>query len=325
LHRVAKETSAESLTKPVSGRWCPAPLLQQIPFDSRVPIERNYHMPFGFEVKSLRSLVLLDKSYLQAVSRAQLEYYCSQGSVVPFVSDVLMRELLRTVDLDSGRVQSLRKLYSVQQYLWVAPAVGEMLRFEAQNREPASLSMRPKTLTLTPEKLPSGELRFTLSRTDRLNIKRRTRDTLSELPGLLAAWRTLGTNPAIYGAKPSEIPAILSRIALAVRNDPALIRQNFANIKHKDFPPPELIDENWAYFRWVQVFLLSGLDYFQKYGSTVEPNRQKVMNERLDLDYTITALLLGSLASCDRTMKERFRFLRPDGRLLPDPLKKKAN
>jgi hypothetical protein len=141
----------------------------------------------------------------------------------------------------------------------------------------------------------------------------------------LAAWKSLGAHPGIRDAKPSEIKEILKDIALAIRNDPTFIRENFANIKHKDFPPPELIDENWAYFRWVQVYLLAGLDHFQKYGPKVEPHRQKLMNERFDLDYTITALLLGGLASCDRTMKERFRFLRPNGHLLPDPLKKKAS
>jgi len=61
-------------------------------------------MPFGFEKKLLgRSLVLLDKSYLQAVSGPHLEYL--SGDRVFFISDVLLYELLRAVD--KGRTRSL--------------------------------------------------------------------------------------------------------------------------------------------------------------------------------------------------------------------------
>ena len=70
----------------------------------------------------------------------------------------------------------------------------------------------------------------------------------------------------------------------------------------------------------IQVYLIAGLDFFGSYGLKALPNQEKLLHERLDLDYTILALLVGGLASCDKRIKQRFKFLRPKGFLLPGPV-----
>jgi hypothetical protein len=62
--------------------------------------------------------------------------------------------------------------------------------------------------------------------------------------------------------------------------------------------------------------LLAGLDYFASYGSKAEPSRGKLMNEILDLEYLILALVVGGLASREKRMIERFKLLRRDGIVL---------
>ncbi|HXR24308.1 MAG TPA: hypothetical protein VN742_03025, partial [Candidatus Binataceae bacterium] len=75
-------------------------------------------------------------------------------------------------------------------------------------------------------------------------------------------------------------------------------------------------DEDWAFFRWIQVQLLGGLDFFASYGLEKIPNREKLLHELLDLDYLLSALLVGGLACRETRFLERFKLLRPDGVVL---------
>jgi len=40
-----------------------------------------------------------------------------------------------------------------------------------------------------------------------------------------------------------------------------------------------MIGEEWAFFRWIQVHLLAGLDYFASYGVKTEPSREKLTQQ----------------------------------------------
>jgi hypothetical protein len=62
--------------------------------------------------------------------------------------------------------------------------------------------------------------------------------------------------------------------------------------------------------------LLGGLEFYESYGVATPFKRDKIFNELIDLDYLLAALLVGGLASRDKTMVRRFKFLRPDGFVL---------
>jgi hypothetical protein len=50
--------------------------------------------------------------------------------------------------------------------------------------------------------------------------------------------------------------------------------------------------------------------------AATKPNEESMLHELLDLDYLISALLVGGLACRETRFVERFRFLRPDGVIL---------
>jgi hypothetical protein len=194
-----------------------------------------------------------------------------------------------------------------------------MLRFEAMNRQPASLFMGVQPIKFTPEERAAGRSRFGLTPEEKIEVQKRNEDISARARKLSEIWKELGEHPSLRDASPAELPEVIKTISQNVRDERSLVRANFANIMHKDFPSAELIDENWAYFRWMQVYILAVLEYFRSYGTKSIPKQDKLENEVLDLDYTITAILLGGLASRDDAMKRRFRFLRPDGYLQPGP------
>ncbi len=78
-----------------------------------------------------------------------------------------------------------------------------------------------------------------------------------------------------------------------------------------------IITEKWAYFKYIQIFLLSALGLFPKLNNIDEITYNKLENEYFDCDYLFFACLFGALASFDKEMRERFKLLRPDGVLLP--------
>jgi hypothetical protein len=76
------------------------------------------------------------------------------------------------------------------------------------------------------------------------------------------------------------------------------MRGFYANHRHADFPSPELLDEEWTFFRWIQVQLLAGLDSIGRHGVDAKPNQESMLHELLDLDYLISAFLsVGSRAA----------------------------
>jgi hypothetical protein len=140
------------------------------------------------------------------------------------------------------------------------------------------------------------------------------------VPKIIKIWRDdLGSMPPLKGVRQMELPEKLAALEREILEDRESMRQFYANHTLPPFPPANLIDERWAFFRWIQVYLLAGLDFFHRHGVNSEPNREKVVHELLDLDYTITALLVGGLACCEKRIIQRFRFLRPDGFILRGP------
>lgn len=273
--------------------------------------------PFGL-AKSLLgpSFVVLDKSFLDAVSSAQLQHYAKMG-IVFVVPEVLAYELVRKRD-DDHRVRSLLKLNDLQNGLVHLPGIGEMFREESARLKPAPSIVKARPLKITcvadskePFPLTRNELRLTEQRTAELESRR--------VPQIVEIWRDLGLIPELNGARQTELPEKLDRLEREIRDDRESMRQFYRNHRMPPYPDAGLLDERWTFFRWIQVYLLAGLDFFRRHGVHSQPNREKLVHELIDLDYTITALLVGGLASCEKRIEHRFKFLRPDGFILRPP------
>lgn len=266
--------------------------------------------PFGLRSSGFAPpVVVLDKSFLDATGSAQLQYYVSKGWTF-IVPEALMYELLRKND--EGRTRSLRKLSRIEKSVVSLPGIGPMFQAEVREVKPASSVLQAKRVSL--------RRNFRMTQSERRDTVRRTAQLEGQLPDLIAVWRSLGSMPELKEAQPKEIPKVLADLKQQVRDDPEAIRQFYENVAlglPPNFPSPALIDERWAIFRWIQVYLVAGLDFFGSYGLGAQPNPDKLLHERIDLDYTIPALLVGGLACYEKRIRQRFKLLRPGGSLLP--------
>jgi hypothetical protein len=260
----------------------------------------------------MRSFLVLDKSFLQAMSPAQLRYYVQQGWAFG-IADVFWYEHFRK--WDSWRLANLIKLKSIEKSLVQLPGPGEMFRAEIQKHRPASQVLAGKGVSLNP-KLRAGSQFLELDGETKETAAGRTAELEIRLDDMVDIWRGFKALPAFRDAVPTEVPARVRELSLQIRDDREDIRGFYTNHRISSWPQAHEIDEQWTFFRWIQVQLLAGLDFFASYGTRMQPSREKLMHELLDLEYLIAALVVGGLASREKRMIERFRLLRPDGVLL---------
>lgn len=267
---------------------------------------------FPFGVKTSRSFAVLDKSFLDGVNSAQLECYAQTGWTFG-LTEALMHEHFRKRDV--RRIANLFKLLRIESSVVLLPGIGEMFRAEAKALRPARTTMRAKRIELTPQKGPSGEY-FELDGPSLMSTEQRSRELKVKLRNLIDVWQSLREMPDLKEASPKELPSRVKELSLKIQNDRADMRGFYANHRPPDYPAPELIDEEWALFRLIQVYLLAGLDFISRHGIAAKLNEEVMLHEILDLDYLVTALLVGGLACRETRFLERFRFLCSDGVIL---------
>ena len=206
---------------------------------------------------SRRSFVVLDKSFLQGVSAAQLQYYAQQGWVFG-IADVFWYEHFRK--WDESRLANLVKLKSIEKNLVQLPGIGEMFRAEAQRHRPASQVLVGKRVTLN-TKLRAGGQFFELDGQTKEIASGRTVELEERLDDMIAIWRDFKALPAFSNATQAEMPNRVRELSLQIRDDREDIRRFYTNHRIPPWPEAKIIDEQWTFFRWIQVQLLAGVDF----------------------------------------------------------------
>lgn len=259
-----------------------------------------------------QSFVVLDKSFLQAVTAQQLRYYVQHGWIFA-VPEVLWHEHFRK--WDKRRHANIVKLKGIEKTLILLPGIGEMFRAEGEKLKPASQVLSGKKITINPKFASGGEF-FELDGETAKTANERSLEVEERLEILVAVWRDFKRIPALHDASPSDMAETVHELSLQVRDDRDDIRGFYRNHRGPNYPAPELIDEEWTLYRWIQVQLIAGLNFFASYGLATPFNREKLFHELLDLDYLIPALVVGGLACREKRIIDRFRLLRPDGIVL---------
>ncbi len=197
--------------------------------------------PFGVKNSRLCPFVVLDKSFLQGVSRAQLQLYARQGWTFG-VTEVLIHEQLRK--RDDGRNTNFFKLHSIERSLRFHPGIGEMMRAETKLLKPASTILTTKVVQFTPVEGPSGEL-FELDEPSQRSLNQKEAEYRQRCEDMIAVWRDFDQVPELKNASgtirmPEEVTAFENKI----RDDHDDIRGIHRRHRHPMFPAPELLDKD---------------------------------------------------------------------------------
>jgi hypothetical protein len=134
-----------------------------------------------------------------------------------------------------------------------------------------------------------------------------------QLPETVEAWKIVDRFfPQLKRLKPGHSGEPIPTIRGAIARDVVMIRKIYEAIRQPSFPESDLIGPEWVIYRWLQVYLIAAVDYY-----VTNPGRHdRLINEKVDVDYTVIATLAAGLASRDAGMIGRFKLLRPDGVLI---------
>ena len=266
------------------------------------------------EVDTKAKEVVLDKSYLHQVGPKKMAEFCSSHQGL--MPESLFYELLTTSP--EKRARCFRNLPRVKNPLVLVKNVGSILRSEVEKRAPfvdiknASIDIRYvfNRKLVNPHHKFTNEQRYSISEWKK-DISSRIED-FKQKAAVVSGWF-----PKIKGFKAGSNPQPIEEAKQLVCRDSDVVRKIYDQIRDQAFPPTTMLDERWGLFREIQVYVLAALDYvFRNGDNSPYAVSTKIENEYLDLEYCITAVLVGALASQDKRMIARFRSIRPDGFVL---------
>ncbi|HZF12950.1 MAG TPA: hypothetical protein VFE33_29525 [Thermoanaerobaculia bacterium] len=262
----------------------------------------------------MKTLIVLDKSYLQGATREEINKLCGDYTVL--MPEALFFELLTTQE--KVRTACFRKLPAVENPVELITHIGALLAHEVETHTPATPvhGRYTRMRFVFNSRLSSGS--FNLSEEQRAGIvgwERDIAESVAEFKERAAV--TDRWFPSLAGYRPGMPKDGIEKLRQAIGTDSQMIRDIYDAIRHASFPPAAVLDERWAFYRWVQVQLLAVLEYIRRYGigNALEAS-WRIPNDVIDMQYTTTGSLVGALASRDAVVQETFKLLCPDGQLV---------
>lgn len=256
--------------------------------------------------------VVIDKSYLQAISADKLRSLCSEHTAL--FTETLLYELL-TTDEDAVRATCFKKLSKTNGAVVLMPCTGPLFRYEIEQLRPA-WPLANHRVDATFESLVAGMFSRPLDEQPAFTQWQREVghevETFREVATGLSEWC-----PALQDAPGSALSSGCEDLKRQACANPDVVRMVYRSLGLDGFPNASLLEPSWALYRWVQMHLLFGLDYIRRYGFadlTAAPKR--VEHDVHDLQYALFGTLCGALATKDADVAKNFTMACPNGVVL---------
>lgn len=256
--------------------------------------------------------LVIDKSYLQGASADTIRRLCGEHTVL-FI-ETLLYELL-TTESDAVRSACFAKLRGNGNPAILIPRVGPLFRYEMKQLRPA-LPLSDHRIEATFESLMTGVLSRSLRDDPTLAEWR------DEVKREVATFRRVATGvsawcPALLDAPSAVLSSACRDLKLQACCDTDVVRKVYLSLGLEGFPPASSLGPSWVLFRWVQMHLLFGLDYIDRYGfADLAALPKRLENDIHDLQYAVFGALCGALATRDAAISANFTMACPEGVLL---------
>jgi len=255
--------------------------------------------------------IVIDKSFLRGAPGHQLASLLdSHRCLMP---DVLFYEMFKD---DERRHKLFGRLGGRTSPMLLLPGTGELLRYEIEHR---------KCVGLLEHHALVGDYRFNPKLAEEgLSLERWMHDaTVSHGSDYRASARSIAD---LIGDVPKLIPVLAGyragqggwegRFRMAydtVGQHDNAVRALYAQLRHPDWPRPNLVRRPWALFRKVQLDCLFIVSIFQRYCPKPPENsiEKTIEHDMRDRDYALFGLLAGALATNDLHLTRIVRAAEP--------------
>jgi hypothetical protein len=258
--------------------------------------------------------VVLDKSYLRGAGNKKVRDLCESHNLMP---ESLFYELLTTKE-EEDRAKCFSNLPDIDNPVILVQGVAALFRFEISKKSPIR---SVKDMSIEVPYVFNKRLKclgFQFTDEQKHTISEWQTDVASRIEGFKEKPACVsGWFPRIRGYKPGMDTEDIDDAKSAICEDHGIVREIYKAIRPSTFPEPELLTDEWALFRYLQVHVFAALEYVRMFGDgNATAISSKIENEMLDLDYCVTALMVGALASYDTGLIEKFTRLRPTGTVI---------
>ncbi len=264
--------------------------------------------------------VILDKSFVQGAKAPDIQSLCAAGQAL--MPDVLFYEMISSKE--PGRSRCFGKFPQSERPIIVVPNIGELLRYEFKNhRGSGAPSAHAKDIPyrFNPDLARSG---YRLPDQARTVLDRELVRLESEVVSFIDLVNSapLMFPDAFQGSAQSRAEARQQIEAELATPEPVLrlYSQLSPPLGIENPPSASEIDPGWALYRSLQVKLFATLDLATRYGPIPEVANgklhAKMEHYMLDAQYAVLGALEGSLATRDNWMRDIWKKMCPDGRLM---------
>lgn len=259
--------------------------------------------------------IVLDKSYWWGQSEERLLALFQNYEIV--MPDSLLYEVLNEED-KSVRARLFQKLPAIGNPFLLF-SVHRLIQFEVNNGKPyegidCGLEMYRWAFNPglgDPDFVPTKKQRRSIREWDTL-IQDESTQFVLRMSNLIHWF------PELEKWQPGKDSAPIEQIKHKIATVPEEVIRFYRAVHVKGLPSPAVLDQNWAVFKWLQVQLLTGLDYIASYGKDAVEINKRIKNELLDSEYCLAAVIIGGLATRDKALSKRFRLITVDGLLLEE-------
>lgn len=261
-----------------------------------------------------RPPLVVDKSYRQGATRQELKNLCGRFTVL--MTEALFGEILTSTP--EKKTACFAKLPAGTDPVILVPSLSGLMRWEVEHKcscSPVERHGLQDQLCFYPG-LADGS--FTPTELQQRFVAAWQEHDDELLDGFLGRVAIADrTFLATGGDRSSQAIDKALELAGQLATDGDLVRSAYRSFAPADFPPADIVGEEWALFRWCQVQLAAVAEFSARHGASLQQaSRKRAGNERLDLDHTGVALLVGRIATRDKTMERRFLTLRPGGQIV---------
>jgi hypothetical protein len=261
-------------------------------------------------------LVVVDKSWLIGINEQELKKIVRDKFLL--FTSTLGYELFTSEEKNKSK-NAIKKLFSIKDSVKLIEPIGSLIKDEITNNT-SCLPLSSKLLDFDEHFFKYViEKNFEFQGSDKNHLQ--AFYDHYEVTGLnyfregCLYIETLFTD--LKDKKPGGNHKNYSTYFNSISKEEKLILSVYDDIYKINLDLPKIINSNWVLFKWLQIHLMSEIEFIRKYGS--HNNNQlakKMINDNIDLDYCIYALLTKLLATRDKTMKFYFKLCCPQGRII---------
>ena len=270
----------------------------------------------------MKTCIVVDKSFLEGTATDRIRELATSYRLL--VSDALFFELL-TADV-SSRKKCFSKFPPDENPVDLINHIGTLMRFEVEHKTPAG---KPSTHRENQDfdfqfnsKLVSEE--YELPSEAESVIEEHMAEIQSDVAAYLDRAEVVPTFFPDLLSGTTERRKVAVEEAEEIIAKPGMLIPFYASLKsppgERSLPPPDMICEHWAVYRYLQVQMLFALDIFVRYQGqrpdTKNPNiYERMEHDILDAQVLMLGCLEGAFATQERKLQRWWKLLCPYGDL----------